>query len=122
MRFINQPWEVLHEISSGRVSKEGKQVLENVHPELYNDLKAQVLSKISEMQAKGKIIPMSKRLGLSYFLDQPLDSTMTPQAIMSNQMAFLMPQQSTQNAPTPKPSGAKNLDVSQRKCSAKGNN
>ena len=114
MRFINQPWEVLHEISSGRVSKEGKQVLENVHPELYNDLKAQVLSKISEMQAKGKIIPMSKRLGLSYFLDQPLDSTMTPQAIMSNQMAFLMPQQSTQNAPTPKPSGAKNLDVSQR--------
>ena len=113
MRFINQPWEVLHEVSSGRVSKEGKQVLENVHPELYNDLKAQVLSKISEMQAKGKIIPMSKRLGLSYFLDQPLDSTMTPQAIMSNQMAFLMPQ-STQNAPTPNPSGAKNLDVSQR--------
>ena len=75
-------------------------------------MKKKTIKKVIE--AKGKIIPMSKRLGLSYFLDQPLDSTMTPQAIMSNQMAFLMPQQSTQNAPTPKPSGAKNLDVSQR--------
>jgi hypothetical protein len=113
MKYINQPWDVLKEVASGRVSKEGKDVLENVHPELYVDMKAQVMNGISQAQAKGKSIPMAKRLAISYFLGQPLDSTMTQASIASNQMTFAMPQ-GTQNQPNPHAGSAKSLDISQR--------
>lgn len=113
LQFINQPWDAVKEISNGQVSQEAKDVLNNVHPELYNDLKAQVMNVISEMKGKDKNIPMSKRLALSYFLDQPLDSTMTQQAIASNQMVFMNPQ-ATQAQPNPHASASKNLTLSSR--------
>lgn len=111
MNYINNPWDVLKEVSSGRVSQEGKDVLLNVHPELYNDMKAQLMSELSLEQAKGKSIPMPKRLGISFFLGEPLDSTMTQSAIASSQATFAMPQ-ATNQQPNPTATNSKNLNLS----------
>jgi len=103
LKYINAPYEVLKELPSGMVSKEGKEVLVSVYPELYNELKGRVMNGIAEQQAKGKAIPTSKRLGLSFFLDQNLDSTIKPMSLQANQAAFMMPQPQSQRPPTSKP-------------------
>lgn len=112
MKYIHQPWEVLKEVSTGRVSKEGKTVLEQVYPELYNDMKAQIMNGISDMQVNGKTVPMAKRLSMSYFLGQPLDSGMLPQNIQRTQAVFLMPQATSQQ-PNPTATNSKNLKMSE---------
>lgn len=113
MKYINQPWDVLKEVATGRLSKEGLEVLQTVYPELYAQMQSLVLSGISEEQAKGRRIPMSKKLSMSAFLGQPLDSTMKPESIMSNQAVFAMPQ-ATQNQPNPRASSSKHLGLSGR--------
>jgi hypothetical protein len=89
MRTINNPYSALEELCTGNVSRETKDVLTNVYPELYQHLQSQVMQGIAAQQAKGKIIPQSKRLGLAYFLDQELDSGMTSVAMMSNRAALM---------------------------------
>jgi len=103
----------LKEIQIGNITKEGKEVLQAVYPEYYEDMKAKVLKGLAEAQAKGKTIPTAKRLGLSYFLDQNLDSSLKPQSMMANQMTFQSPR-STQQAPNPRPSSSKHLTLSTR--------
>jgi hypothetical protein len=51
---------------------------------------------MTESLSKGKSIPYKTRIGLSMFMAQPLDSTMTPGAILSAQ---------PQPAPPPQPQG-----------------
>lgn len=100
LKYINSPTDVLKEIQSGMISMEGKEVLQKVYPEYLQEMKAKLLSGISEAQAKGKKIPNSKRMGLSFFLGQQLDSSLKPQSIQANQAVYAAPMP-TQNTPRP---------------------
>ena len=61
---------------------------------------------MSESITRGEPIPYKLRVGMSMFLGQPLDSTMTPQAIMAAQPAPPQPQQAQASALTKKGSTA----------------
>ena len=43
------------------------------------------MEQLVDVKANKEFIPYETRLGLSLFLGQPLDATMTPQSIMANQ-------------------------------------
>lgn len=113
LQYINAPFDVLKEIQSGMVSREGKEVLQAVYPELYQELKGAVLNGIADAQSKGKHIPMSKRLGLTFFTGQSLDGSINPQSMSANQATFAMPM-ATQSNPNPMPSSAKHLGIAGR--------
>jgi hypothetical protein len=92
LRTINNPYVALDELKNGNFTKETKEVLSQVYPELYDHLKVSVMDGITKMQAEGKVIPKNKRLGLSYFLDQPLESGLN-QFTISKNYATMLPQQ-----------------------------
>ncbi len=56
-----------------------------MYPNLYTKLVGKITSGIVNAKDKGNTIPYNARIGLSIFLGQPLDSTMTPSGILSAQ-------------------------------------
>lgn len=84
LKMINNPYAALDELKRGNFSHESKDVLTNVYPDLYEHLKSKVMEGIADQQSKGKLVPKSKRLGLSYFLDQPLDSGLNQMTLQKN--------------------------------------
>jgi hypothetical protein len=79
------------------------QDLRALHPEFADSISKKLLAEVSAQSAAGKPVPYRTRLGLSMFMGQPLDSTMTPQSIMA---ALPKPSQPMQQAPAKKSKGS----------------
>lgn len=88
--IAQQPLIVLSSIKNGTLTSHDVIALHTMYPELYEGMKQKLMSQMVEETSKGGNIPYDTRLSLSLFLQQPLDSTMKPEAIMAAQ-------------PTPKP-------------------
>ena len=56
-----------------------------MYPTLYSQMVNKLTNQITEAQGAGIMIPYKTRVSLSLFMGQPLDSSMTPQGIMSAQ-------------------------------------
>lgn len=87
MDIAEQPLVVLKAIKDGRITPKDIVALRTMYPSLYNNLSKKMLDNVTNSVHKGEIIPYGTRMGLSLFLGQPLDSTMTPSAIMAAQGA-----------------------------------
>lgn len=94
---IDNPLGVLKQVKGGVVSQEAMQAMQAVHPELLQEMRQTILSKMNV--EKAKTLPYSRKLALAQFLGQPLDTSMSPIAILSNQATFSAPQLSKQNTP-----------------------
>lgn len=111
LRIINNPYRALEEVRTGNVSRETKEVLGNVFPELYEHLRESIQSGIAELQSKGKVVPHSKRFALASFLDQELGSGMDSVNMQKNQIVMMG---NKNMAPTPKGASAKHLTLPTR--------
>lgn len=107
LRTIQNPYSVLEDLKRGNFSQESKDVLVNVMPELYDHLKQKVIQAVADRK---QVVPQSKRFSLSYFLDQDLDSQLTPQAILKNMSVF----QSSKQQAGPRGSSSKHLTIGNR--------
>lgn len=83
--IANQPLSVLNRIKDGSISSQDIVTLQKLYPDLYSQLQQKTMGELTATVQKGESVPYSTRLGLSLFLGQPLDSTMTPQGIMAAQ-------------------------------------
>lgn len=83
--IANKPLIVLSRLGQGRLTPSEVSTVKTLYPALYAKMSQQVMDSIIQSKSKGDSIPYSKRLQLSMFLGQPLDSTMTPMAIMAAQ-------------------------------------
>lgn len=85
---VEDPLSVLTRVKDGTVTMQDLDTLTSVYPSMYNNMKAQVLEKLTDYVAKNGPagIPYKTRLGLSMFLTENLDSSTLPQNIFSNQM------------------------------------
>lgn len=92
--IAEQPLTILKHIQNATLIPEDVQTLQNIYPALYQGLTQKITSEIIDRTSQGKLIPYKNRIALSMFLSQPLDSTMTPQAIQSMQPQ--MPEQPPQ--------------------------
>lgn len=83
--MVNQPLLILSDVKSGRVRVQDLKALTTIYPSLYNKLAQNMTNELIDVVSKGEEIPYQTRLGLSLFLGQPMDSTMTPQSIQAIQ-------------------------------------
>ena len=76
--IANQPLTVLNGLKDARITPSDIMALKSMYPNVYNKLSSKINTEIMESVHNGKEVPYKTRMGLSIFLGQPLDSTMTP--------------------------------------------
>lgn len=86
--IANKPLSVLNHIKNGTVTPDHVRHLNQMYPEVYNQLSKKITEKIVDSQSEGSKPSYKIRQGMSLFLGAPIDSTMTPQAIQSAQSVF----------------------------------
>lgn len=93
--IAQKPLLVMQSIKDGSITPHEIMVLKTLYPSLYQHMGNKLSQAMVDHLAKGNTIPYKTRMGLSMFLGQPLDSTMTPQAIQSAQHVLMgsQPQQ-----------------------------
>lgn len=97
---VEDPVSVFAQVKHGSLSPEAIETLGAVYPKLYHQMK---LSLINEMSGHKKI-PFKTRQQVSFFLGQPINSSLSPQSILTNQQVFLQSAQQHQMNQQPKPS------------------
>jgi hypothetical protein len=103
LNIASQPLIVMNRIKAGTATPQDVVALKSMYPNLYNKFAQRLTSEMTEAISKGKAIPYNTRMGLSLFLGQPLDSTMTPASIVAAQPQPPQPQAPTGAAPGERP-------------------
>lgn len=98
LNIAQQPLLVLQHIKDGTITPGDISIQKTLYPALYNKIAAQLMEEAVKASSKGEIIPYKTRLGMSLYLGQALDSTMTPASIMAAQPK---PQGNESNGPKP---------------------
>lgn len=105
-----QPLIVLNAVKRGNVTVQDISHLKNMYPALYERMNKKLMEHLVQSATDGKRLPYSTKMGISNFMGQPLDSTMTPQSIMSIQGTMQGPQQAPQQGQVkPSATGMNNL-------------
>jgi hypothetical protein len=108
---------VFKDIKHGFLSSETLEALQTVHPQLLQEMQQEVMSHMEPTQIRG--MNYSAKIALSKFLGHPLDASLSPQAIMSNQTVFMTRNQSRAQSGQGKTTqgGLKELDLGSRSAS-----
>lgn len=87
---VENPMRVMQHIKQATLLPQDLETLQAVYPGLYETMKGNIMNKLVAHISKPRAtpIPYKTRLGLSMFLGETLDSTMSPQSIMMNQQAL----------------------------------
>lgn len=86
LTIAQQPLIVLQHLKNGTLMPQDVVFLSQSYPALYERMKEKLTTDLTDTVSDGDHVPYKIRMGLSLFLGQPLDSTMTPQAIQAIQM------------------------------------
>lgn len=109
LTIAQQPAVVLQHIKNGTVLPTDLIDLKAMYPSVYNHMAEQLIQHLATQTAADEVIPYKTRMGLSLFLAQPLDNSMTPESINAAQPKPQMPQQSPGQQPkSPKSLGKSN--------------
>jgi len=80
-----KPLLIVDKIKSGTLTADDMKHFAALYPGLHNKIADKLVAEIADIKGKGKLIPYKARMSLSLFMAQPLDSTMTPNSILSAQ-------------------------------------
>lgn len=89
-----QPLITMQSIKDGTLTPQDVVTFKSIYPSLYASVSQKLNDEMIKHVSKDGEVPYSTSLGLSLFLGQPLDASMTQQSIASNQP---MPQAAPQN-------------------------
>lgn len=105
---LNNPNVIFDFVKRGTLLPQHSEAMMAVIPSVYMKMQTATLDKLTDHLAKNPVssIPYKTRLGLSQFLGQNLDSTMSQQAILNNQLALgqIAQQKANQEAAQMRPS------------------
>lgn len=82
-----QPLTVLQNLKNGTLVPSNIADLKAMYPAVYTSMSNQLMQDMVDHISKGEEIPYQTQVGLSQFLGQPLDSTMSQASILAAQMA-----------------------------------
>lgn len=102
--IAQQPLIALKEVKNGTVTSDDLKTIMAVHPDAYKRIIGKINTDLIDAVGKKKDIPYKTKKGLSLFLGQPLDSTMSSFGIISAQPSPQIQQQK------PTQTGMKALD------------
>lgn len=94
-----RPLSVLNHVKNGTLRPSDVVAVKTMYPALYQNLSTKLMNQVMETVNKGQQIPYRTRLGLSLFLGQDLDSSLSQASIMAAQP--LPPQQDQQQGAGP---------------------
>lgn len=77
------PHHAFQSIKDGTMTPDDVLSLKSMYPNLHKKMVSQVTEQLIDSQAEGKEVPYKMRLAMATFLEQPLDGTMTSQAMMA---------------------------------------
>lgn len=97
--IAEKPLSLVTNIKDGSIVSTDIKHLANMYPALYEQMKSSLLNSMNNHLSKGETVPYKTRLGMSLFMGQPLDSSMTPMSILASQPAVQNPQQIPGGAP-----------------------
>jgi hypothetical protein len=103
LAIAQQPVTILHNIREGTIVPQDIIALKSIYPGMYEHLSQELTNEAATMTSKGKNIPYRTKLGLSMFMAQPLDYSLTPQGIMAAQPKPQAQQQQAQGGKSGKP-------------------
>ncbi len=93
--IVNDPVSALDHVRHGTFTSQHLDALQNVHPELLNEMRQKVMENMDP--DKVKKLPSSTKLSLGTFLGSPITQSQTPSAVLANQIGLQqtkgMPQQ-----------------------------
>ncbi len=82
---VHRPLSALGQLKEGSVHPETIEALNTVYPQLYQEMKTEVMDAVTTTLAKKEDIPYQQRMAVSHFLQMPLDSSMLPETFSTNQ-------------------------------------
>lgn len=85
LTIAESPLSVLSDVKDGSVTPKDITTMKTLYPGLYDAVSKKIFSEMVSAKSKDVVIPYKTRLGLSLFLGQPLDSTMTQAGILALQ-------------------------------------
>lgn len=85
VRIAQNPLEVFDHIKRGTLTPKDMKTLMTVHPDTHRALSQKIIAQVIETKNKGDSVPYKTRMGLSLFLGQPLDDTLTQKSILAAQ-------------------------------------
>ena len=85
LTIAQQPLTVLQHIKDGTLLDSDIVDLHKLYPSVYQKITQKISNQISTQDGGEEPIPYKTRLGISMFLGQPLDSTMSPSSIIAAQ-------------------------------------
>lgn len=109
LQIAEQPLIVLNSVKRGNVTVQDIAHLKQMYPALYQRMNQKLMDDLVAAAHGEKKLPYSTKMGISSFMGQPLDSTMTPQSIISIQQSIVPQIQQQQNTVKPSASGMNNL-------------
>lgn len=108
--IANNPLLVLNKLQKGTLTPGETTAVKTLYPSFYAKTCQKIMDNIIETKDKGGAIPYARRMQLSMYLGQPLDSTMTPQAILAAQpKPQASPDQSQEPGKAPAASSVKGM-------------
>lgn len=100
LNIAQNPNIILNHIKEGTLQVSDIKDLDAMYPGVLKNMQQRLTNHMINAQSEDKMINYKSRISLALFLGQPLDATMTPQAIMSAQTSFAPKQpQQGQGAP-----------------------
>lgn len=84
---VNNPLSILEKANLGTMGKQHLDAVQTVYPALHQEMVNKMTENLGAMKMKGERLPYEKRLMVSQFIGQPLDSTMTVQSMQAIRQA-----------------------------------
>lgn len=112
--IVNDPVSALDHIRHGTLTGSHMDALNQVHPELLNEMREKVMEHMDPDKVRG--LPSTTKIALGTFLGSPITQSVNPQAVMANQIALkgnVAPNQQSQG-PKSTLGGLKELNLGQR--------
>jgi hypothetical protein len=86
LQVVDQPQSAFNWIKDGTLTSDDLKGLVQVHPHTYNSMRTELLSHLSDPDLSK--VPYQTKIGLSKFIDQPVDGSMSQSLIASNQLGL----------------------------------
>lgn len=100
LKIAESPLSVLPKIKDGTLTPADVVHLKSLYPALYQRIAEKLTYETADAKSKDMTIPYKTRISMAMFLAQPMDSTMTPEAIQSAQpQPQPLPQQGSMGKP-----------------------
>lgn len=100
--IANNPNLVLQHVKDGTIQVSDLQDLKSMYPKLYPKMQTMLMKEMTNHSVDEGTIPYTTRMGVSLFLQQPLDATMSPNSIQAAQAQPASQQQQQSQGKTKK--------------------